>query len=111
MTPSGPSAASDSGFAAAWAALDPGERRRLRRLVRMGRTPEEPALARLAAPYARSQMLRPWMRFFWLWFIPGLVIVLPIAARAHAIFVGVVIALAAQSVYAWVKLRKLARTG
>ena len=100
----------DPAFVEAWNALDPGDRRKLRRLVRMGRRPEEPQLTALVGPYARAQMLRPWMRFFWLWFIPGLVIVLPIAAQVHPIFVGVVIALAAQSAYAWFQLRKAARS-
>lgn len=100
-------------FGAQWNALQRGERLRLRRLVRMGRRIDEPELAHLAhlAPsYAQWQMRRPLMRFFWLWFVPGIFIVLGLTAQIHSILVGVTIALGAQAVYAYINLRKLARS-
>ena len=49
------------------------------------------------------------MRLFWLWFVPGIFIVLGAAAQIHPILVGVTIALGAQAVWAYVNLRKVAR--
>ena len=96
-----------SEFAAEWDALDRSARLRLRRLVRMGRPIEEPELARVAPAYARYQCARPWMRFFWLWFVPGMFLVLLASAGIHPILVGVVIALGAQAVWAWISLQHL----
>ena len=101
-------------FAAKWNALERSDRLHLRRLVRMGRKIDEPELAHLAnlAPaYARWQLQRPWMRFFWLWFVPGVVVVLGAAAQIHPILVGATIALGAQAVWAYISLRKVARSG
>jgi hypothetical protein len=97
-------------FAAKWNSLERSDRLQLRRLVRMGRKIDEPELAPLAPAYARWQLQRPWMRFFWLWFVPGIFIVLGVAAQLHPILVGVTIALGAQAVWAYISLRKLART-
>jgi hypothetical protein len=96
-------------FPLEWNALARNERLRIRRLVRMGRPVEPSELAHLAPEYARWQMRRPWMRLFWLWFVPGLVVVLGVAAQLHPILVGIVIALGAQAVWAWFSLRKAAR--
>jgi hypothetical protein len=101
--------ASEAGtFAAGWNALDRAERSHLRRLVRMGR-PVDPDRGELARQYARYQLGRPWIRYFWLWFVPGMIIVLGAAAQIHPILVGVALALGAQSVWAWFNLRKVAR--
>lgn len=97
-------------FGAQWNALERVERLRLRRLVRMGRKVEEPELAPLAPAYAQWQLQRPWMRFFWLWFVPGIFVVLAITAQIHPILIGVTIALGSQAVWAYINLRKLART-
>ena len=97
-------------FAAKWNAMERSDRLHLRRLVRMGRKIDEPELAHLAPAYARWQLQRPWMRFFWFWFVPGVFVVLGGAARIHPVLVGVTIALAAQGVWAYISLRKLART-
>ena len=75
----------------------------------MGRPVDTPNWPSSARQYARWQMHRPWMRFFWLWFVPGIVVVLGVAAQIHPILVGVVVALGAQAVWAWFNLRK-ART-
>jgi hypothetical protein len=96
-------------FAAKWNALERSERLHLRRLVRMGRRIDEPELAGLAPGYARWQLQRSWMRFFWLWFVPGVFVVLGVATRIHPILVGVTIALSAQAVWAYISLRKVAR--
>jgi hypothetical protein len=99
----------DRAFIDQWNELDRLERSRLRRVVRMGRKIDEPQLAELGTAYARYQVARPWIRFFWLWFVPGLVIALGVAAQIHPIFVGIVIVLAAQAVWAQFSLRRLAR--
>jgi hypothetical protein len=96
-------------FESEWNALDRSERLRIRRLVRMGRVVEPPELAHLAPGYAKWQMRRPWMRFFPLWFVPGIIVVLGIAARIHPILLGVTIALGAQAVWAYISLRRAAR--
>jgi hypothetical protein len=74
----------------------------------MGR-PVDAERGELARQYASYQVARPWIRFFWLWFVPGIVVVLGAASQIHPIAVGVVIALAAQAVWAWFNLRKTAR--
>jgi hypothetical protein len=104
-----PTTLESSSFSAQWNALPRSDRSRVRRLVRMGRPVDEPGLAALAAEYARFQMQRPWMRLFWLWFVPGMFVVLGVAAGIHPIVVGIVLALGAQAVWAWFNLRKVAR--
>jgi hypothetical protein len=98
-----------SAFSAKWNAMNRAERMHLRRLVRMGRKIEEPELAPLAPDYARWQMRRPWMKYFWFWFVPGLFIALGMTASVHPILVGITIALAGQAVWAYLSLRKTAR--
>lgn len=98
-----------SAFSAKWNVLDRGQKMHLRRLVRMGRKIEDPELADLAPDYAKWQMSRMWMRYFWFWFIPGIFVVLGVAANIHPILLGVVIALGAQAVWAQISLRKFAR--
>ncbi len=63
----------------------------------------------MAPGYAQWQLQRPWMRLFWVWFVPGIFLVLGAAARIHPILLGVAIALGAQAVWAYVSIRKLAR--
>jgi hypothetical protein len=104
-----PTTVESGSFAARWNALERTERLRLRRLVRMGRPVTEPELRPLAAEYARFQMQRPWMRLFWLWFVPGSIVVLGVATGLHPLFVGVALALGAQAVWAWFNLRRAAR--
>lgn len=84
-------------FADDWNALPLTDRRRLRRLVRIGRLPEDPEEARLAAEFAAHQRTRLWWRWFWLWFIPGLLLALSAAALIHPIVIGVVLAFGAQA--------------
>jgi hypothetical protein len=49
------------------------------------------------------------MRFFWLWFVPGIFLALGATASIHPVLVGVVIALGAQGAWAYFSLRKVAR--
>lgn len=80
-------------FFDAWHALDATAQRRIRRLVKIGR-PVEPAEALLAVGYARFQAKRPWQRFFWFWFVPGLLLALGIGITIHPVVVGLVIGMA-----------------
>lgn len=87
-------------FHQAWNSLPRGDRLRLRRLVRIGRPLDDSGEAEIAVAYARFQRSRPWVRLFWLWFVPGMVAALGVASRIHPVVVGAVLALAAQAVYA-----------
>jgi hypothetical protein len=49
------------------------------------------------------------LRFFWVWFVPGLLLVLSLAAQIHPIMIGVVLASAAQAVMTRRNIQKLAR--
>ena len=97
-------------FIAAWNALDRRDRTRLRRLVRMGR-PVEAEHANLVGAYARFQQSRLWSRLFWLWFVPGIVLALGVAVRIHPVVIGIVIAMAAQALFARRNLRRSATSG
>jgi hypothetical protein len=96
-------------FARDWNTCDRRDRAYVRRRVRIGRVVEEPSLSALATGYARYQMQRPWMRFFWFWFAPGMLLALSAAASIRPIFVGATLALGAQAVWAYFSLRKVAR--
>jgi hypothetical protein len=107
----GVAGASDDAFAQAWNDLEPRERAHLRRLVRMGRRIDDPALAPLATQYAQRQRARPWVRFFWVWFIPGALIAVAAASRVHPVLVGAALVLAGEAVFAYFNLRKRANSG
>lgn len=66
----------------------------------MGRPLDSRDEALLGVEYANLQRSRIWVRMFWIWFVPGLLVSLGIAAQIHPIVVGVVLALAAQAVLA-----------
>ncbi len=100
----------EAAFAEAWNRLERRERSHLRRLVRMGRSIDEPHLASLAVAYARHQVARPWIRLFWFWFVPGIIVILGIAAKIHPLFIGVTLALAGQALWAYISLGRTART-
>ncbi|MGH2773237.1 MAG: hypothetical protein ACRDIU_08905, partial [Actinomycetota bacterium] len=91
-------------FIEQWNAMDRRDRLRIRRLVRIGRPAQGPDEAPLAVGYARFQLQRPWMKIFWVWFVPGLVLAMAVAARVHPVFVGVVLALGAQGVFTRINL-------
>ncbi len=67
------------------------------------------AEAGVAVAYARFQRSRTWARLFWLWYLPGLLLALAVALRIHPLVVGVVIALAAQAVFAHRNLGRVER--
>lgn len=108
MPAANPGAGQDA-FIRDWNALARFDRSRLRRLVRLGRPVANPEEARLAVAYAGFQRRRLWTRLFWLWFVPGVLLALTIAAQLHPILVGVVIMLAAQGAFAWFNLRRVER--
>ncbi len=83
-----------------WNQLDAGTRRRLRRLVRVGRPVDTPEEAQLAMAFAEYQRTRFWFRRFWFWFIPALLVALVAAASIHALVVGMVLASAGSAVLA-----------
>ena len=87
----------DQAFVAAWRALDARDRRRLRRLVRVGRPVTDRDDAAVAVAYARYQRSRPWWRLFWLWFVPGLIVAIGVAVTIHPLVIGVVLGFAAQA--------------
>lgn len=97
-----------SGFISEWNALDRHDRRIVKRLVRIGRSIDDPKLARVAVGYARYQRSRIWARFFWAWFAPGVIVALAVASQVHPLALGVVLALAAQAVLTNRNLRKRA---
>lgn len=94
-------------FVQDWNALPRPDRLRIRRLVRLGRPVADRQEANLAVAYAGFQRSRVWTRLFWLWFVPGLVLALGVAASIHPIFLGVVLALAAQAVFARYNLKRV----
>ena len=96
-------------FLQEWNALARRDKLRLRRLARLGRPMASAAEARLAVAYGRYQRSRVWARMFWLWFTPGIVMALGVAVRIHPIVVGVVLALAAQAVFARRNLGRVER--
>ncbi|MGH9278714.1 MAG: hypothetical protein ACRD12_11520 [Acidimicrobiales bacterium] len=110
MTAATPAATPDrDAFVRDWNALPRQDRLRMRRMVRLGRPVADAREAKLAVAYGTFQRSRPWTRFFWLWFIPGVIIALGLAGQLHPLFVGVVIMLAAQGVFTWFNLRRVER--
>ena len=95
-------------FVLKWNALARRDRQHMRRLVRLGRPLATPNEAALAVAYARFQRSRLWSRLFWLWFVPGIVLALGVAVRIHPVVIGVVIAMAAQALFARRNLRRTA---
>ena len=75
----------------------------------MGRRVDDPLLAPLVGAYARHQVARPWVRFFWLWYLPGLAIALGVASQIHPVVLGAVLALGAQGVWAQISIKRAAR--
>ena len=84
------------------------DRRRIRRLVRVGRPVETSEEAELAVSYAAFQNNAAW-RLFWFWFVPGLVIALLAAMSVHAILVGVVLAAGANAIFVHRNLRRVTK--
>ena len=85
-------------FAAEWNALDKADRKRIRRLVRIGRPVDTSDEARLAVRYAAFQRSRIWMKLFWVWFVPATLLCLAAATRIHPVVIGIVAASALSAV-------------
>ena len=100
------STADTDAFTLRWNQLDRRERKRLRRIARLGRPADGPEETALLAAYAKYQRRRPWMRAFWVWFLPGLVVALGVASQIHPLVIGIVLALAAQAVFTRRNLRR-----
>ena len=98
-------------FADEWNALPFADRRRLRRLVRIGRLPEDPEEARLATEFAAYQRTRMWVRYFWVWFVPGLLLALSVAVLIHPLVIGIVLASAGQAVLTRRNAARIATAG
>ena len=94
--------AKDDGFVEEWNSLDRNDRRRIRRLARIGRPQESPDDARLGLGFVEHQRGRPWFRYFWWGFAPLVLIALFAAFMIHPIVVGIVGGLAAN----WVVVRR-----
>ena len=84
-------------FAATWNGLDKGERRQIRRLVRIGRPQETVAQAELAVGFAAYQRSRPWYRRYFLWIVPLAIAGLIAGANIHPVVVGLVLGAVAVS--------------
>lgn len=96
-------------FVRTWRSRSRRERSHLRRLVRLGMPLDDRGEAAVAVAYARFQRGRIWARLFWVWFVPGLILALGVALRIHPVVVGVVLALAAQAVFAHRNLGRVER--
>jgi len=84
-------------FTEEWNALSLRDRRRLRRMVRIGRLPEDADEVRLAEDFAVHERTRLVWRAFWFWFVPGMIVALGVALTIHPIVVGIVLASGAQA--------------
>ncbi len=84
-------------FTEEWNALPLRQRRRIRRMVRIGRLPDDADEARLAEAFAVHERARLWWRGFWFWFVPGLMCALAVAMMIHPIVIGIVLATGAQA--------------
>ncbi len=84
-------------FTEEWNALPLRDRRRIRRMVRIGRLPEDADEARLAEGFAMHERARLWWRGFWFWFVPGMLLALGVAMMIHPIVIGIVLATGAQA--------------
>lgn len=98
--------ADQTDFINKWNDLDRRDRMRLRRLARIGKPAENAAEAELIVAYAEFQRNRLWTRWFWVWFVPGVLIALGTAMQMHPIVIGIVIVFAGQAVFARINLKR-----
>jgi hypothetical protein len=99
----------DESFLTTWRQMGGTDRRRVRRLSRIGRIEPGSPDEGVALAMARHQASRPWWRYFWVWFVPGLVIALSMAMQMHPVMIGVVLAYAGQALLTRRNVGKLAR--
>ncbi len=105
-----PQTSSHALLAGRWNALPPPERRRLRRLVHIGRLAPDDPHHELAREYARQRLARPWSRRFWLWFPVMALMAALAAAGIHPLLLGMVLALAANALLVRRNVARTART-
>lgn len=96
-------------FVTAWNDLPRAHRSRIRRVVRLGRRLDTFEEATIAVAYSRFQVARLWSRYFWIWFVPGVIVATGVAVKIHPLVVGVLLAMAAQAVMAHRNLRRVER--
>ncbi len=101
----------EEGFTEEWNALSLRDRRRLRRMVRIGRLPDDANEARLARSFAVHERARLWWRGFWFWFVPGLIVALGVAMMIHPLVIGIVLATGAQALVVRRNAARIARPG
>ncbi len=88
------------------------ERRQIRRLVRIGRPVESTEQAELAVGFSEYQRSRPWWRYFWLWFVPAVLVAMLAAVNIHPIVIGIVLGAAASVIMVrrnFTRVRKINR--
>ncbi len=85
-------------LASQWNDLEKGERRQIRRLVRIGQPQENSENAELAVRFAAFQRSRPWFRFFWLWIVPLTIAGTIAGGSIHPLVVGLVLGAAVSAV-------------
>ena len=78
-------------LASQWNDLQRGERRQIRRLVRIGQPQESREDAELAVQFAAFQRSRAWFRFFWLWIVPLTVAGVIAGFGIHPLVIGLVL--------------------
>lgn len=81
---------SDEQFVTEWNGLEAADRKRIRRLARIGRPQADRADAELAVGFVAHQTQRPWYRWFWVWFVPVMILGVLGAATIHPIVIGIV---------------------
>jgi len=96
-------------FTDEWNALPLRDRRRIRRLVRIGRLPEDADEARLAQAFALRERARLVWRAFWFWFVPAVIVALGVAMTIHPIVIGIVLATGAQALVVRRNASRIAR--
>ena len=98
----------DEPFLSTWRSLSGTDRRRVRRLTRIGRIEPGSAEEPVARAMAKYQQSRFWWKYFWIWFVPGLFLALGMASQMHPLMIGVVLAFAGQAIVTRRNVRKLA---
>ncbi len=96
-------------FTEEWNTVPLRDRRRIRRMVRIGRLPEDADEARLAQAFAVRERARLVWRAFWFWFVPAMIVALGVAMTIHPIVIGIVLATGAQALVVRRNASRIAR--
>lgn len=89
----------DVSFAEQWNVMPRKDRKRIRRMVRLGRTQDSVADARLALGFAAYQKSRFWFQKFWFWFVPLVVAAFLAAGAVHPLLMGIILGLAGNAIW------------